>query len=179
MMEVILILKFRQKLIKRLVFSVEFKGLLAVASESPGGRLCFNSYWTGISFLQLPRYQRCSSSSPSSSSLSIDIAIILHRAWTRYWARGRWNLFLPSWIASPHQHHSACAQRYQIATLSTWQTNKTSTAPKKTSSPLRQNDKKQNQKTPTKQKSQKQKVSSYNCKAKKQQQLAHEQRKTT
>ena len=92
---------------------------------------------------------------------------MLHRAWTRYWARGRWNLFLPSWIASPHQHHSACAQRYQIATLSTWQTNKTSTAPKKTSSPLRQNDKKQNQKTPTKQKSQKQKVSSYNCSAKK------------
>ena len=50
---------------------------------------------------------------------------------------------------------------------------------KKASSPLRQNDKKQNQKTPTKQKSQKQKVGSYNCKAKKQQQLAHEQRKTT
>ena len=102
-----------------------------------------------------------------------------HTAWARYWARGWWNLFVPSWFASPHQHHSACAQRYQIATLSTWQTNKTSTAPKKTSSPLRQNDKKQNQKTPTKQKSQKQKVSSYNCKAKKQQQLAHEQRKTT
>ena len=39
--------------------------------------------------------------------------------------------------------------------------------------------KKQNPKTPTQQKSQKQKVSSYNCKAKKQQQLAHEQRKTT
>ena len=44
-----------------------------------------------------------------------------HTAWARYWARGWWNLFVPSWFASPHQHHSACAQRYHKATISTWQ----------------------------------------------------------
>ena len=44
-----------------------------------------------------------------------------HTAWARYWARGWWNLFVPSWFASPHQHHSACAQRYHKATISTWE----------------------------------------------------------
>ena len=104
-----------------------------------------------------------------------------HTAWARYWARGWWNLFVPSWFASPHQHHSACAQRYHKATISTW--------PKKTKHQQHQKKhrrhydkrtKKQNPKTPTQQKSQKQKVSSYSCSTNKTKTTtAHEQRKTT
>ena len=138
MMEVILILKFRQKMIKRHVFLENFKdSWLSHRSLRGEGFVSILTELGSVSYSCLVI---------RGAQLSIDIASLLHRAWTRYWARGWWNLFVPSWFASPHQHHSACAQRYQIATISIWQKNKTSTAPKKTSSPLRQKNKNQNPK---------------------------------
>ena len=133
-----MILKFRQKMIKRHVFLENFKdSWLSHRSLRGEGFVSILTELGSVSYSCLVI---------RGAQLSIDIASLLHRAWTRYWARGWWNLFVPSWFASPHQHHSACAQRYQIATISIWQKNKTSTAPKKTSSPLRQKNKNQNPK---------------------------------